>query len=190
MKSSAISSSKVQPASVAIIAFAYFLIVVIALYFLNPSYSLFRSVAGTYDLGPYGFLIASTFFSLGFGALALVIGLYRGIIQSARSRTGLILLGLWGVGMLLAGVLPANEPGSTVPHMTTVLVAGIFPVEVQATPETPFKLLLKHHLAGSIYLQSLGHCSACRWLHFCCRGVLNRTTIGNLSSAWHSFSHS
>src|SRR5688500_2017654 len=101
MKSSANSSSKVQPASVAIIAFAYFLIVVTALYFLNPSYSLFRSVAGTYDLGSYEFLIASTFFSLGVGALALVIGLYRGITQSARTRKGLILLGIWGVGMLL-----------------------------------------------------------------------------------------
>lgn len=155
MKSSANSSSKVQPASVAIIAFAYFLIVVTVLYFLNPSYSLFRSVAGTYDLGSYEFLIASTFFSLGVGALALVIGLYRGITQSARSRTGLILLGIWGVGMLLAGIFPANEPGSTVTHMTTVLVAGIFPVEVLATPETPFSWLHLFAILGSLISLSL-----------------------------------
>jgi hypothetical protein len=99
------------------------LIVVTALYFLNPSYSLFRSFAGTYDLGSYEFLIASTFFSLGLGALALVIGLYRGITQSPRTRKGLILLGIWGVGMLLTGIFPANEAGGTLPHMTTVLVA-------------------------------------------------------------------
>ena len=91
-------SSKVQPASVAIIAFAYFLIVVTALYFLNPSYSLFRSIAGTYDLGSYEFLIASTFFSLGLGALALVIGLYRGITQSARSEDGSYTFGDLGSG--------------------------------------------------------------------------------------------
>lgn len=150
MKASASSSFKVQPASVAIIAFAYFLIVVTVLYFLNPSYSLFRSIAGTYDLGSYEFLIASTFFRLGFGALALVIGLYRGIAPSARSRRGLILLGLWGVGMLLAGIFPANEPGSTVPHRTTVLVAGVFPVEVQATPETPFSWLHLFAILGSL----------------------------------------
>ena len=155
MKSPGNSSSRVQPASVASIAFAYFLVVVTALYFLNPSYSLFRSFAGTYDLGSYQFLIASTFFSLGFGALALVIGLYRGITQSARSRMGLILLGTWGVGMLLAGIFPANEPGSTVPHMTTVLIAGIFPVEVQATPETLFSWLHIFVILGSLFSLSL-----------------------------------
>jgi hypothetical protein len=150
MKSSANSSFKIQPASVAIIAFAYFVIVVTALYFLNPSYSLFRSFSGTYDLGSYEFLIASTFFSLGLGALALVVGLYRGITQSARSRMGLILLAIWGVGMLLAGIFPANEPGSTVTHMTTVLIAGIFPVEVQATPETLFSWLHIFAILGSL----------------------------------------
>jgi len=93
MKSSA-TSSKVQSASFVIAAFAYFLIVGTALYFLNPSYSLFRSFAGNYDLGLYEFLIASTFFSLGFGALALVIGLYQGITPSSRFWMGLILLGI------------------------------------------------------------------------------------------------
>lgn len=155
MKSSANPSFKMQPASVTIIAFAYFLMVVTALYFLNPSYSLFRSFAGTYELGSYEFLIASTFFSLGLGALALVIGLYRGITQSARSRRGLILLGIWGVGMLLAGIFPANEPGSTVTHMTTVLIAGIFPVEVQATPETLFSWLHIFAILGSLFSLSL-----------------------------------
>ena len=155
MKSSANSTFKMQPASVAIIAFAYFMIVVTALYVLNPSYSLFRSFAGTYDLGSYEFLIASTFFSLGLGALALFIGLYQGITQSARSRMGLILLGIWGVGMLLAGIFPANEGGSTVPHMTTVLIAGIFPVEVQATPETTFSFLHIFAILGSLFSLSL-----------------------------------
>ena len=140
-----------QPATVVIMAFAYFLIVVTALYFLNPSYSLFRSFAGTYDLGSYEFLIASTFFSLGIGTLALVIGLYRGITQSARSWMGLILLGIGGVGMLLAGIFPANGAGSTVPHMTTVLIAGIFPVEVQANPDTPFSFLHIFAILGSLF---------------------------------------
>jgi hypothetical protein len=155
MKSPDHFSSKIQPASVAIVAFAYFLIVVTGLYFLNPSYSLFRSVAGNYDLGSYEFLIASSFFSLGFGALALVIGLYRGITQSARSRMGLILLGIWGVGMVLAGIFPANKPGSTVPHTTTVLIAGVFPVEVQATPETGFSWLHIFAILGSLFSLSL-----------------------------------
>ena len=155
MKSSANSSSKDRAASVASIAFAYFLIVVTALYFLNPAYSLFRALAGTYDLGSYELLIASTFISLGFGALALVVGLHRGLTQSARSWMGLIFLAIWGVGMLLAGIFPANEAGSTLPHMTTVLIAGIFPVEVQATPETLFSWLHIFAILGSLFSLSL-----------------------------------
>ena len=141
MKSSANSSSRIQPASVAIIAFVYFLIVVTALYFLNPSYNLSISFTGNYDLGSYEFLIASTFFSLGLGSLALGFGLYQGMTQSARSGTGLLLLSIWGVGMLMAGIFPANEGGSTVPHMTTVLIAGLFPVEVESYPETTFSFI-------------------------------------------------
>ena len=155
MKASTNYSSKVHSSTIAFIFFAYFVIAVIALYFLNPSYSLISSFAGNYDLGSYEFLIASTFFSLGFGALALVIGLYRGTAQSARSWMGLILLVIWGVGMLLAGIFPANDGGSTVPHMTTVLIAGIFPVEVQATPETLFSFLHIFAILGSLYSLSL-----------------------------------
>lgn len=140
---------------IALIFFAYFVIAVIALYFLNPSYGLFRSFAGGYDLGSYEFLIASTFFSLGFGDLALVIGLNRGMSQSRRSWTGLILLAIWGVGMLLAGIFPANDWGSTVRHMTTVRIAGIFPVEVQATPETPYSFLHIFAILGSFFSLSL-----------------------------------
>jgi hypothetical protein len=155
MKSSANYLSKVQPATIALIAFAYFVIAVTALYFLNPAYSLIRSFAGYYDLGAYEFLIASTFFSLGLGSLALVIGLYQGMAQSARSWIGLLLLGIWGVGMLMSGIFPANDGGSTVPHMTTVLLAGIFPVEVQATPETVFSFIHLIAILGSLFSLSL-----------------------------------
>lgn len=148
-------SSKVYSAAIALVFSAYFVIAVTALYFLNPSYSLIRSFAGYYDLGSYEFLIASTFFSLGFGALALVIGLYQGMAQSARSWTGLILLGIWGVGMLLAGIFPANDGGSTVAHMTIVLIAGIIPVEVQATPETLYSFLHIFAILGSLFNLSL-----------------------------------
>ena len=57
--------------------------------------------------------------------------------------------------MLLAGIFPANEPGSTVSHMTTVLIAGIFPVEVQATPETLFSFLHIFAILGSLFSLSL-----------------------------------
>ena len=123
-----------------LIGFGYFLIAVVALDFLNPEYTLVRSIIanGNYDIGPHEFLIASTYFGLSLGSLALVIGLYQGISRSARSWIGLLLLGIWGVGIFIAGIFPTSNPGSTVPHMTTVLIAGIFPVDVLGYPETIF----------------------------------------------------
>ena len=50
MRARTTHSSKIQPVTVALIAFAYFVIVVLALYFLNPAYSLLNSFAGNYDL--------------------------------------------------------------------------------------------------------------------------------------------
>jgi uncharacterized protein DUF998 len=145
MKSSSPYSPNAPASTIAIIGFAYFVIAVVALYLLNPSYTLANSMAGNYDLGSFEFLIASTFFALGVGSLALLFGLFRVVLLAARSWIGLFLLGIWGLGFFLAGIFPANEPGSTVTHMTTVLIAGIFPAEVEAHPETAFSF--KHILA-------------------------------------------
>jgi hypothetical protein len=155
MKSSENYLSKMKPATIALIAFAYFVIAVTALYFLNPQYSLVTSFTGNYDLGMYEFLIASIFFSLGLGSLALVIGLYQEMAQSARSWIGFLLLAIFGIGMMMAGIFPANDGGSTVPHMTTVLLAGVFPVEVQATPETIFSFIHIIAILGSLFSLSL-----------------------------------
>ena len=146
-------SSKPQTSTIALIGFTYFVIAVVTLYFLNPSYDLIRSFEGNYDLGSYEFLVASTFFGLGLGSLALVIGLYRGMSRSVESWIGLLLLGICSVGIFIAGIFPANEGGSTVPHITTVLIAGIFPVEVEAYPETTFSFI--HILAILVALLSL-----------------------------------
>jgi len=124
--------------TIALIGIAYFLVADIALYLLNPGYELILASAGDYDVGSYGLLAASAFFGLGLGSLALVIGLYQGVSPSGRSWIGLLLLGIWGVGMLIAAIFPASNAGSTVPHITTVRIAGIFPVDVEAYPDTRF----------------------------------------------------
>lgn len=143
--------SKPQTSTIALIGFAYFVIAVAMLYLLNPAYDLFSSFEGNYDLGSYEFLVASTFFGLGLGSLALVIGLYQGMSRSVGSWIGLLLLGIWSVGILIAGIFPANEGGSTVPHMTTILIAGIFPVEVEAYPETTFSFIHILAILGAFF---------------------------------------
>lgn len=155
MKSCANYSSKPPTAAIALGGFAYFVIAVGALYFLNPAYDLISSFEGNYDFASYEFLVASTFFGLGLGSLALIIGLYQEMSRSAESRIGLLLLGIWSMGILIAGVFPANEGGSTVPHMTTVLIAGIFPVEAEAYPETTFSFIHILAILGSFFSLSL-----------------------------------
>jgi hypothetical protein len=153
MKPSANASARSLAATIALIGFACFVIAVVALYFLNPAYDLIRSFEGYYRLAPYEWLIASTFFALGLGSLALMLGLYQTMSRSAGSWTGLLLFGLWSLGILVAGIFPANEGGSTVPHMTTAFIAGIFPVEVEAYPETTLSFI--HTLAILAALVSL-----------------------------------
>lgn len=156
MKSLTNFISRIQPATVAIISFLYFVIAATALYFLNPEYNLIRSFIGYYDFGSNEFLIASTFFSVGLGSLALVFGLYKGMAQSVRSRTGLLLLSIWGVGMLIAGIFPANEGSGTIPQMTTVLLAGLFPIEIVASPETIFSFIHIIALGVSFLILTIG----------------------------------
>ncbi len=57
--------------------------------------------------------------------------------------------------MLTAGIFPADDGGSTVRHMTTALIAGIFPVEVEAYPETAFSFIHILTILGSLFSLSL-----------------------------------
>lgn len=155
MNSSISASSNARGTTIAIISFAYFVIAVIALNWLNPSYGLAVSIFGGYDLGSYEFLIASTFFALGIGSLALGVELAEALVPSLRSWLGLLLLGLWGVGIFVAGIFPANEGGSTVSHMTTVFMAGLFPVEVEAHPETQYGFIHLFTILGSFFILAL-----------------------------------
>src|SRR5512138_2183968 len=149
VNASSASSAKAPAATLALISFGWFVIAVAASYVLNPAYTLSDSMQGNYDLGAQPFLIASTFFSLGAGSLALAVGLRHAIPASRRSTVGLLLLGMWGAGIFVAGIFPAYEPGSTVGHTATVLIAGIFPVDVYATPETEFGFLHIFLILGS-----------------------------------------
>ena len=142
-------------ATLALTGIAYFLIADAALYFLNPGYELIRASAGDYDVKSLGLLAASAFWGLGLGSLALTIGLYQGASRSRRSWMGLLLLGIWGIGMFIAGVFPASDGGSTVTHMTTVRLAGMFPVQVEANPDTAFGWIHLLDMLGSFLLLSI-----------------------------------
>jgi hypothetical protein len=155
MKACADFSTRPLAAVIALIGFAYFVIAVAALYILNPSYDLISSLLGNYGLAPFELPVASTFFGLGLGSLALMIGLHQRMSRLPAAWMGLTLLAIWGLGLIIAGIFPANEGGGTLPHRTTVLIAGIFPVEAQAYPETIYSFIHILALIGSFVSLSL-----------------------------------
>jgi hypothetical protein len=99
-------------AMTAIAAIVYFVVVILALHFLRPDLDPIRQPTSQYAVGPYGFLMTSAFFSMSIASFALVIGLYQSVSQPALSRVGLTLLGLWGVGVLIAMLFPIDPEGS------------------------------------------------------------------------------
>lgn len=99
-------------ALIAIAGITVFSVVVPAMHLLRPDLDPARRFVSEYAGGPYGALMTAGFVALGAGSLALALGLYRGASPAGRSRAGLILLAVWGVGGLVVAVFPADPQGA------------------------------------------------------------------------------
>ncbi len=99
-------------AALAIAAITYFAVIIVILHFLRPDLDPISRTTSEYAVGSYGFLMTSAFFSMSLASWVLIVGLYQGVSQPARSRVGLGLLGLWGVGALIAMLFPIDLEGS------------------------------------------------------------------------------
>jgi hypothetical protein len=98
-------------ATMALVGVAYFVVAIIVLHFLRPDLNPIQRPTSEYAVGPYAWLMTSAFFSLSAASWALIIGLYQGVAQPARSRIGLGLLGVWAVGLLIAMLFPTDPGG-------------------------------------------------------------------------------
>lgn len=104
-----------QLAAIATITIAgaiYFAGIVVALHFLRADYDPIAMTTSHYAVGPYGFLMSSAFLGMSLASLALTIGLYFGMSPPRRTRFGLGLLAIWGVGVLVAMIFPIDLPGA------------------------------------------------------------------------------
>ena len=101
-----------RAATVALVGVAYFVVIIVVLHLLRPDLSPISQPTSEYAVGRYGFLMTSAFFSMSLASFALVIGLYQGVPLRARSRIGLGLLGLWGIGVLVAMSFPIDPEGA------------------------------------------------------------------------------
>jgi Protein of unknown function (DUF998) len=99
-------------ATVAQVGVASFALIIVALHFLRPDLNPISRPTSEYAVGPYNFLMTSAFFSMSVASLALVVALYQGVPPAARSRAGLVLLGAWAVGVLIAMIFPMDAEGA------------------------------------------------------------------------------
>jgi hypothetical protein len=93
-------------------AVTYFALAIVALHFLRPDLSPIRQPTSAYAVGPFGYLMTTAFFSMSVATWALLIGLWQGLPLAARSRLGLGLLAVWGVGVLIAMTFPIDAEGA------------------------------------------------------------------------------
>ena len=131
-------------ANITLGAVAYFALTVLALHFLRPDLNPISQPASAYAIGPFGVLMSTAFFSLSLGSWALVLAIARGVPSVARSRAGLVLLGLWAISVLLAMIFPMDVESapptlSGVIHQASgfvgffCLTAGVFLVSRRLT---------------------------------------------------------
>jgi hypothetical protein len=99
-------------ASVVLVGSTYFALIIAVLHFLRPDLNPISLPTSRYAIGPYGFLMTTAFLGMSVASFALVVGLYQGVAQLARSRTGLVLLGVWALGVLIAMIFPMDIEGA------------------------------------------------------------------------------
>lgn len=99
-------------ATITIVGAIYFAGIIVALHFVRADYDPVAVTTSHYAVGPYGFLMTSAFFSMSLASLALVVGLYLAMSPQTRSRFGLGLMAMWGLGVLVAMVFPIDPEGA------------------------------------------------------------------------------
>lgn len=119
-------------ATVSIMGTAIFVVLIAAMHFLSPEFNPIQRPTSEYAVGPFGYLMTSAFVALSLSTWALVIGLRRDLASLALSRLGLVFLGVFGAGLL---------------------VAATFPIDLDGAPETLAGTI--HAISGSISFLSL-----------------------------------
>jgi hypothetical protein len=129
MSTTSLSSNLRRIANIALAGIVYYIIVFIALHILRPDVNPISQFTSDYSFGPFRILMITAYFSMSLGSLALLIGLHQGIAQQARSLFGLIFLGVWVVGLLIAGVFPL-DPNETQPTIAGTIAQVSAPLHV------------------------------------------------------------
>jgi hypothetical membrane protein len=83
---------------------------VLILHLVQPGLDPRDEAVSYYVHGPFGWVLTVGLILLGIGSMSLVFGLAR-LVEGRWGRAGRWLVGVWGLGVLLGGVFPADPPG-------------------------------------------------------------------------------
>jgi hypothetical protein len=95
---------------ITIIGISYVVIATAAAHFLRPDLDLLSRPLSEYAVGRYGALFTSALLVWGITALIFAAGLHRGVVRSGWLSSGLILLVVFAVGLISAGLFPMDVP--------------------------------------------------------------------------------
>jgi hypothetical protein len=79
---------------------------------LPPHYNAISQAESDLAVGPYGFIMSINFVLRGLMALALLWVVNATLTKSSQSRTGSVLVGIWGVCSILLALFPTDLAGS------------------------------------------------------------------------------
>ena len=102
--------SRKTTAIISLFGFLLFLIIVIFLHFLRPDKNMFSCFVSEYAVGNYSWLMTISFYVLAISSAILLGGLTN---QVRSSKTPVITLSIFSLGILLAGIFPTDLPGNT-----------------------------------------------------------------------------
>lgn len=89
-----------------------FMALIVSLHVLRPDLDPIQRPTSEYSVGRYGWVMTVAFLTLSLATATMLLGLRRDVAPDARSRSGMVLLAIWAVGVLVAAVFPADLDGA------------------------------------------------------------------------------
>jgi Protein of unknown function (DUF998) len=111
-KTSAMGAAKTAalPSIITVIGISYVVMATVIMHVLRPDLDLLSRPLSEYAVGRYGALFTSALLVWGIAALIFAAGLHRGVMRSGWLSSGLLLLVVFAVGLIGAGLFPMDVP--------------------------------------------------------------------------------
>lgn len=98
-------------ATISLVLTAAFVLIILALHFLRPDVDPMLFGISFYAIGEFGQFLDFALSLVGLSGILLAFSLWPRF-SSSIARAGLVLLSVWGIASILAGIFPLDAPGA------------------------------------------------------------------------------